>query len=473
MEIIGRQYERLILSDALKSDRPELIAIYGRRRVGKTYLVRATLEDKICFEISGIHSNSMKEQLINFQIVLSKKHMSAKMPANWIEAFDLLSQYLDKLTNQAKKVVFLDEFPWFDTRKSNFLPAFENFWNGYASKRSDLVVIICGSAAAYMIKKIVKSKGGLHNRLTRKIRLLPFNLSETEQLLLKNHVKLSRYDITQIHMAMGGVPQYLQFIQPGESVAQIIDRLCFQKDGFLRTEFKNVFASLFDMPENHETIIRVLAAVRKGLTRSDILAKSGLKSGGTLSKTLLELEESGFIERYLPYRHLSKESLFRISDEYVLFYLKFIENSRPSGSGVWNKIYMQPSFKVWSGFSFETICMKHIDQIREALKISGIHSVYGSWIKKKQQENAQIDLLIDRDDNAINICEIKFYNTEYTIDYEYVKNIQKKINTFRDSTRTKKNVFVTFITTYGLVKNEYSRQIVQNELILDHLFIEL
>ena len=462
-----------ILSNVLKSNRPELIAIYGRRRVGKTFLIRNVYKNDICFEFSGIHSSSVKQQLNNFHLTLSAKNNSFKKPSDWIEAFHQLSQYIDKLTSIRKKVVFIDEFPWLDTRKSNFLAAFDNFWNNYASKRDDLAVIICGSAAAYMIKKIIKSKGGLHNRITDKIRLLPFNLNETEQLLTNNQVKLTRYDILQIYMAMGGIPYYLEKILPGESVAQTIDRLCFSKDGFLKTEFNNVFASLFDHYENHEAIIRTLASVRKGLTRNEILSASKISSGGTMTKTLSELEESGFIEQYLPYRRKTKDSIYRLADEYSMFYIKFIENIGPSDNGIWVKIYGQPSYKIWSGFNFETICIKHIRQIKEGLKISGIHSSQGSWIEKNTQNASQIDLLIDRADNVINLCEMKFYNSEYTIDKSYAIEIAKKVNAFISSTKTKKNVFMTFITTYGLSPNEYSKQYVQSELTIDHLFIEI
>jgi uncharacterized protein len=472
MSLIGRKSEISILLDALKSNRSELIVVYGRRRLGKTFLVRNVYKNDIRFEFSGIHSGSLKQQLRNFHLTLSAKNTGFKKPSDWIEAFHQLSQYIDKLTSKKKKVIFIDEFPWLDTRKSNFLPAFDNFWNSYASKRDDLVVILCGSAASYMIKNIIKSKGGLHNRLTNKIQLLPFNLYETEQLLQNNKVKLSRYDILQIYMAMGGVPHYLEKILPGESVAQTLDRLCFTKDGFLRTEFDNVFASLFDQHDNHEAIIKTLASVRKGLTRNEVLAKSKVKSGGTLSKTLLELEESGFIEKYLPYKG-SKDSLYRLTDEYSMFYIKYIENTKPSNNGIWTKMYGQQSYKIWSGFSFETICMKHVEQIKEGLKISGINSVHGSWLGKNTQNSAQIDLLIDRDDNVINICEMKFYNTEYAIDIEYAKEIVKKVNTFSTGTKTKKSIFVTFITSYGLITNQYSNQHVQNELTMDHLFIEL
>ncbi len=470
--LIGREAEKNILTKILDSDRPEFIAIYGRRRIGKTFLVREVYKDYIQFEFSGMNKTPLKKQLRNFHFTLSSKMPGFKKPSDWIEAFYQLREYLDKLKSKKKKVIFIDELPWLDTRKSNFLPAFDNFWNSYASKRNDLIVVICGSAASYIIKNIIKSKGGLHNRLTQKIHLKPFNLNEAEQLLKNNKVNLSRYGILLIYMAMGGVPFYLEKIEPGESVGQALDRLCFEENGFLRSEFDNVFASLFDQSHNHEIIIRKLATVRKGLTRNEVLSKSKINSGGTLTKTLTELEEAGFIERYTPYKGV-KDSIYRLTDEYSMFYLKFIEKTKPAGKDFWIKEQGQQSYKIWSGFSFETICIKHVDQIKEALKISGINSTNSSWIEKNTANSAQIDLLIDRDDNVINVSEIKFYNTEYTINKNYANEIAKKVNAFSSNTKTKKSIFVTFITTYGLNHNQYSIQHVQNELTMDDLFVAL
>ena len=271
---------------------------------------------------------------------------------------------------------------------------------------------------------------------------------------------------------MGGIPHYLERIESGESVVQAIDRLCFQKTGFLRTEFDAVFASLFDQYENHETVIRTLAKVRKGLTRNELLNKSKISSGGTLTKTLVELEQSGFIEKYLPLKG-SKNALYRLIDEYSMFYIKYIERTKPSRTNQWNLLQGQQSFKSWCGFSFETICIKHIDQIKEALKISGIHATHGSWTERSKKKGAQIDLLIDRADNVINICEVKFYNSPYTINKTYANNLAEKVNTFTDVSKTKKSTFLTMITTFGLKENMHSTRLIQNEIVLKDLFFPL
>jgi len=470
--IIGRLSEVKKLEYVLNSNKPELIAIHGRRRVGKTFLIRNFFKKQFVFEFSGTYKTSLKQQLKNFHLMLSKKHNTVDIPVDWFEAFYQLKDYLSKLKSKEKKVIFLDEFPWLDTRKSNFLAAFDHFWNSYASTRSDLIVVICGSAASYMIKNIIQNKGGLYNRITEQIRLAPFNLLETEQLLKKNKVKFTRYDILQLYMAIGGVPHYIEKVIPGESVGQAIDRLCFEKNGFLRTEFSAIFSSLFDQYENHEHIVRVLASVRKGFTRSELLTKIKLKSGGTLSKTLSELEASGFIEKYLPYKG-NKDALYRLTDEYSLFYIKFIEKSTPTTSENWLKIRTSNSYKIWTGFTFETICIKHIEQLKEGLKIRGIYSTNGSWVSKRKEMNTQIDLLIDRDDQVINLCEMKFSSQAFTIDKRTTENMIEKINIFKTETKTNKSIFLTFITTFGLKKNSYSNQIVQNELSMDALFTSL
>ncbi len=471
-DIIGRQSEQLTLKRCLESKRPELIAIHGRRRIGKTFLIRQFYHRHLVFEFSGIHQQSMKNQLKNFHLKLQSYYAPTTQPKDWLEAFQNLERYLNTLMGTRKKVVFLDEFPWLDTRRSGFLSAFDNFWNNYASKRTDLIVVVCGSAASYMIQNIIQSKGGLHNRITQQIHLEPFNLFETELMLKHNRVKLSRYDIMLMYMAIGGIPHYLEKILPGESVAQIIDRLCFQKNGFLRTEFNAIFASLFDYHDNHERILRLLASVRKGFSRNEILSKIKLKSGGTLSKTLTELEASGFIQKYMPYKS-SKDALYRLTDEYSLFYIRFIESTVPSTGPVWLNLGNQNNFKIWCGFTFETVCIKHVEQIKEALKIRGIHSTNGSWTSKRTDEKVQIDLLIDRDDRVINLCEMKFYNAPFEIDKKSVENIQRKVSVFSSETKTKKNVFVTFISVYGIKKNMYSHQFIQNELTIDALFTPL
>lgn len=470
--LIGRKSEIVILESALQSKKSELIAVYGRRRVGKTFLIREVFKTQIQFELSGLHNRKLSDQLENFSIELSSKLKNSKnitKPVSWLEAFKLLAEYIDKSRSKKKKVIFIDEFPWLVTPKSKFLMAFENFWNSYAAKRNDLVVVICGSAASYMVQKIINNKGGLHHRITQTIRLLPFTLHETELFLKSKNIQFSRYDILQLYMAIGGIPYYLEFLRKGESIAQALDRLCFAKDGVLNNEFNLVFSSLFENHERHINIVTSLAAVRKGLTRSDLLQKSKITTGGTFTGTIQDLVESGFVAQFLPFGKTSKDTLYRLTDEYSMFFLKFISN-RSNGAGTWKKLFNSKSYVAWAGFSFETVCLKHVEQIKTALGISAIYSNNASWIGKDSTNGAQIDLLIDRDDNIINLCEMKFAHDTFTITKRYAGEIKNKVTTFKLNTKTKKNIFVTLITTYGLKENSYRLELVDNSLEMGCLF---
>lgn len=460
----------------LASAEPELIAIYGRRRVGKTYLVRTFLQNSILFEFTGIHEANKKTQLENFSHALqlaTKNPIPLAIPTNWLKAFLMLDAYIDTLPADKAAVIFFDEFPWIDTHKSGFLQAFDHWWNAYATKRSHLKVIICGSAASWMIDKIINNRGGLHNRVTQRIRLLPFTLAETQQYLRSKNVILDQYSQLQLYMAMGGIPQYLKNIKPGESAAQTIDRLCFAKDGFLKTEFDNLYRSLFAHSENHERVIRALAAKAKGLTRKEIIAECGFTSGGTTSNILEELEESGFITPYIPFQKNANESIYKLSDEYSLFYLKFIEHAKDAGFGAWLRQYGTPAYTIWSGFSFESVCQKHLLQIKRKLGIEGVLTQTSTWRHKphKGEPGAQIDLLLDRQDRCINICEIKFSSDEFTINKNYAAELDTKVNVFRAETATKKTLFPTMITTYGTRKNEYYLGRIQAEVLMEDLFL--
>ncbi|MGA9211750.1 AAA family ATPase, partial [Kaistella sp.] len=384
------------------------------------------------------------------------------------EAFSLLENYLDRLKSSKKKVIFIDEFPWIATAKSKFLTAFENFWNHYCTKRDDLIIVICGSAASYMLQKIIRNKGGLHNRITQQIRLLPFNLQETDLFLKSRGIRYTQYDVAQIYMMMGGVPHYLEKLQKGLSVAQNIDQLCFSKDGLLRYEFDQLYASLFDNSEKHLAIIKILDQCNKGITRQELLEKSKIASGGDFSLKLAELTESGFVREYAYFGNKKQLTLYRLSDEYSKFYLKFIQNNKDNGAGTWQRLHKSQSYISWSGFSFETVCLKHVSQIKKALRIDAIYSVNSSWFNA----NAQVDLLIDRDDNIMNLCEMKFCNSTFSIEKKYYLNLKNKISELQKETATSKNIFLTMVTTFGLKENEYSNELVENTIELGDLFSE-
>lgn len=476
--LIGRKPEIEILQEALNSNQAELITLYGRRRVGKTYLIRTVYEKEILLELTGAIQASNESQLENFYLALSQAFglpYGLMPPQNWVQSFHVLRQLLEPVlaSSNTKKVIFIDELPWLDKHKSGFLSAFDYFWNNWASKQQNLVVVICGSAASWMIQNIVNNKGGLHNRLTRRIRLLPFNLYETEQFLKNQYSNLDRYQILQLYMATGGIPHYLKEVKRGESVAQTIDRLCFTKDGLLADEFKNLYTALFGSSEKHENIVKALANKPNGMTRNEIVETCKIPSGGGLTKLLEELSESGFIAEYIPFGKSLKDSLLKLSDEFSLFHLKFMGKSKSFGKGTWQTKSAGIAWRSWTGLAFENICMKHIVQIKKALGISAVYTEQSAWRytpKNENEQGTQIDLLIDRQDNCINICEMKYASTEFTIDKSYSEKLFHKKQIFLEKTASRKTIFMTMISSYGVKQNDYYLNYIQNQLTIDVLF---
>jgi len=472
--ITGRKKEIAILEKAYQSKRAELVAIIGRRRVGKTFLVKQIYNTQIDFELTGLQNTPRQEQLQNFSYQLAEfmgLKMPLKEPKNWLEAFRMLINYLKEKKDNRKQVVFLDELPWLATPKSGFLRGLSYFWNSWALNQN-IVVVICGSAASWMIQKVVNHKGGLHNRITKRLQLYPFTLLETEQYLQSKNIRLNRYQLVQIYMAIGGIPHYLEEIETGMSAVQIIDEICFSETGLLRDEFLKLYPALFDNAENHIAIIRALATTRQGLNRTEIITKSKLPNGGSLTRVLGELIQSGFISIYQPFNKKKKDTLYRLTDEYSLFYLQFIEKNLGYKKEVWQRLSQTQLYKSWSGYAYENICLKHVDQIKEALKIGGVYSTASSFYKKgtPHEKGAQIDLLIDRNDQIINLFEIKFYKEEMLLSKADAMQLRAKMTVFQRATNTKKHLFLSLITTFGLSPNKHSIGLIDQVLTLDDLF---
>lgn len=474
-EVIGREEEKQILQRALDSSEAEMVSVIGRRRIGKTFLINEAYKQHIVFSVTGIQNAPRSEQLRNFANSLKELSPNAVIispPKDWLDAFFLLIEYLKQKSQQKKLVVFLDELPWMATHKSGFLRGLSYFWNSWAAQQN-IVVVICGSAASWMINKVVKHKGGLHNRVTKRIHLQPFTLAETEKYLKSRNIHFDHYQIVQLYMATGGVPHYLKEVIREKSAVQNIDHICFSPNGLLRTEFHNLFASLFAHAENHIAIVRVLARKRQGLTRQQLVEATSLSAGGTISRTLEELLQSGFVSAYRSFGKKKKEKLYRLTDEYSLFYLQFIEDKEHEGENVWHHLSQTQAYKTWSGYAFESICLKHIPQIKKAMSIAGIYSLSGSFYKKgtDTEEGAQIDLLIDRNDHVINLFEIKFYNQPYTLTKAAASQMREKMRIFKETTKTRKQLFWVFISTFGLKTNPHSLSLISKSLTMDDLFV--
>lgn len=467
--MIGREYEIKRLEESLKSTNSELLAIYGRRRVGKTYLIRNVFEKHIKFEVTGLYGGNQEKQLDIFFDELkrnSNKIKEEEKPKDWKGAFELLKKYLNSLRSQSKKVIFIDEMPWMDTHKSDFRMYFGHFWNTYCEKRNDIVVVLCGSAASYMVQNVISNEGSLHARLTYKLHIKPFTLFETKEFLKRKNINWGHYQILHLYIAIGGIPHYLNKLRKGESVVQSIQRLCFDSNGDLVNEFDEIFASLFSHSSSHLSIVRALSKVNNGISRDELIKKSKHAGGGAFTRALEELIASGFVTKYQAYDKKVRRMLFRLSDEYSKFYLKYIEPNKNQGENFWTTMFQQQSYVSWAGFNFETICLKHVSQIKKALKIEGIHSINSSW----SSEGAQIDLVIKRADNWINLCEMKFYNTSFKISKDELNRLKNKVSKFKEDTKTRDVVVVTMITTYGIVEDENFHEIVENSFDMDVLF---
>ena len=470
---VGRKRERRIFSDALNSSESALFAVVGRRRVGKTFMIRNLYSDNFIFDMVGLQNGSEENQLrifVNKLAEYSKSSMPLEQPKDWLFAFDLLTKYLKK-SRSKKRILFFDEFPWITTHKSGFIEAFAHFWNSYA-EQTNLIVVICGSAASWMFNKIINSTGGLHNRITKLIKLEPFTLSETEEYFKSRKINLDKYQIAQIYMIMGGIPHYLKEIKSGLSATQNIDNICFSENGLLKNEYNNLYAALFKNYENHLELIETLSKKWKGFTRKEIIENSKFTNGGGLTKLLYELETSSFITSYQAFGKRRKQTLYRLSDEYSLFYLKFIKPNTSNKKGTWLKLSQSQTWKSWSGYAFENLCLKHINKIKETLEISGVYTQEYSFTYRGNQDTNgfQIDLLIDRADKIINLCEMKFYSAEFTLTKEYAKKMRIRAEMFRQATKTKKHIFNTLVTTYGIIANQHSIGQIDNVIILEDLF---
>jgi len=470
MKIIGRDKEKVLLKQCVESGVPEFLVVYGRRRIGKTFLIREFFNKELDFYVTGLASEKKGDQLQVWKTAIKDYFGgSDNNVENWIDAFALLKRKLEKSKASKRKIIFIDEAPWLDTPKSGFKVALEHFWNGWASGRPDILLIICGSATSWIVKNLLKNKGGLYNRVTRRIRLLPFTLKETEEYFKEKEFKLGRYRICEAYMIFGGVPYYLSLLGKGLSLPQNIDALCFDEDGSLRGEFEEIYSTLFKNSEKYIKVISSLSSKLMGMTRDEIISNTGLTSGGGFTQVIEELELCGFIRAYPNYMLDDNLCLFQLTDPFSLFHLRFIKGKKPRNPRFWTSNLESASLSAWKGFAFERVCLSHSEQIKQALGIAAISTEMSSWRSRNSSPGAQIDLLFDRKDGIINLVEAKYSKAEYVISAKEETNLRNKIAVFEKETQTKKAVHLTMMTTYGVTNNKHSG-IIHSEVTLDSLF---
>lgn len=470
--LIGRKKEINLLHEIQNDDSSHFLAIYGRRRVGKTFLIREAFDYRFAFQHAGLSDSGMKGQIFAFVSSLKDAGYEVKkQPKNWLEAFEYLKDLIRK-SSEKKKIIFIDELSWMDTPKCDLMVALENFWNGFASARKDIVLIVCASATSWMLSKVVHNKGGLYNRFTEQIHLRTFCLGECEEYVKNSGLAFNRNQILQYYMIFGGVPYYWGFLKKGLSLSQNIDRILFEKDAPLRDEFKYLYASVFKKPENYVKIIEALGTKKVGMTREEIINAAKISNSGDLTTKLEELESCGFIRKYYAFGMKKKNAIYQLMDCFTLFYFKFLK-SQPTDEHFWTNQINTPLVNTWMGLAFERVCMEHIEQIKVKLGISGVLTEVNSWYCKADLDNgvfgSQIDMLIVRKDQVINLCEMKYSQSEYTITEKVDRNIRNKINDLITVSGTKYAIYPTIITTYGLVENSYSQE-VQSVVTMDDLF---
>jgi len=470
VEIIGRERERRALSRCEQSDKPEFVAVYGRRRVGKTFLIAQHFGNKFSFSVTGISKGSQRDQLNEFRRSLMK-HYRGDIPAlqNWHEAFAMLETRISDDPSLGKKTLFIDELPWFDTHKSGFLPALEHFWNAFASRRPDILLIVCGSAASWMINNLIDSYGGLHNRVTETIVVEPFVLHECEAFFSCKGIAFNRRQIAEAYMILGGIPYYLDAMDKMYGLYQNIDHLLFDKNAKLGNEFVRLYHSLFRHADNHIRIVELMAKSGAGFTRQELSAASGISDGGGLTKVLTELQSCGFVALSCDIKKRRGGDYFKLNDFYSLFYYKYIKNRKNTDPHFWTNYLSDPAHWAWCGYAFERLCMAHIEQIKQRLGISGVITNVYAFRSSLQKGGAQIDMVIDRRDDTINLCECKFTNKIYTLTSSDSADLARKKDIFLQETGTRKSIHMTMITADGLAQNAYRNEI-QAEILLDDLF---
>ena len=471
MTVFARERELEVMAELLKSREPAFLAVYGRRRVGKTHLIREFFGAKadVFFTLTGIHDAKLALQLKNMSVSMEDTFGETAEDGNWFDALTRLRRHVSAQGRDKKVVLFFDELPWLASRRSGFLAALDHLWNQHLSRRQNVILVVCGSAASWMISKVIDQRGGLHGRVTHQMPLAPFTLSETEIYLKGKGVSLTRKQMVELYMAFGGVALYLNQAENGLSAAQIIEKACFSPQGLLRNEFDRLYASLFEHSERHLSVVKALAKTRKGMTQIQLAGATGFSTGGSFTRILRELETSGFILRVRSFGNKRKDDLYRLIDAFSLFHLTWMA-SIPAGTkqaaSNWLQRHNSPSFRSWSGSRFEGICLQHADELLRALRIEVVVDSVSGW----QVPEAQVDLVIDRRDDTIHLCELKFYQDELRVTAAMAKKWSLRVELFREQTGTKKNLFTTLVTPFGAKESGAYHDAVSQQISLDDLF---
>ena len=471
--IIGREREIAQLEAVVASDKAELVAIYGRRRVGKTFLVKEFFKNKFDFYATGIFEGKKGDQLAAFCDAINMKSKNAVPVAkSWLQAFMQLRDHLASM-KKSRLVVFLDELPWFDTRASQFLKAFEWFWNSWGSTEDRLKLIVCGSATTWMTDQFISGKGGLYNRTTERIHLAPFDLHEASLLLASNGLDWDDSLVLDAYMVFGGVPLYLNMLRKELSLDANIDNLFFRDNAPLKDEYEFLFRSLFKNSDLYKRVLDAISQKNMGVTRQEIARSAGITESGTLTKALQNLASCDFIRKYSSFGKRERDCLYQLTDLAILFHKRFVEKYNGMDEHHWSNTIDHPARRAWTGIAFEQVCLLHIVQIKQALGIAGVQTEACTWryAGDEYTPGTQIDLLIVRRDKTINLCEMKYADGEYEISSKYNKELRERRGTFRNVTGTRYALHLTLVSPHG-VKRNANGFIADQTVTLKHLLAE-
>ncbi len=470
----GRTEQTKVMLQALRQKKSSFIAVTGRRRVGKTYIIRELYAQHFCFSVTGIQEANLQTQINNFVQKIAEYSGGFPMIGtinNWQEVFVLLKNYLKTLPKNKKQVIFIDELPWISSAKSGFIQLLAHLWNDYLSQEKHFILVVCGSATSWITQKIINDKGGFHNRVNIPIHLKPFTLGETKQFLKSKNIQFTDTGIAEIYMNLGGLPYYLEQLIKGESPTKAIERLCFEQAGILKYEYDNLYKALFENWEYHEDIVKALALSHKGLTREEIIDKAKIAAGGNFTRTINDLVVTGFVVEYTPFGKKKRGSIYKLVDEFSVFYHRFMKGNEKKDASIWQTIAASQNYKIWKGYAFENLCLKHIYEIKKALGIQNVYTETSSFsrIGDTEKNGFQIDLIIDRKDATINLCECKFYESNFEISKKYAQEIKMRKAGFIAASKTKKMILNTFIANEDIIENEHSLEVVDNFINVSEL----
>ena len=411
---VGRKKELSLLEESYLSSKSEIFTVYGRRRIGKSTLIEIFARQKPnFFSFEGIEGQNSSFQIKHFTEMLKKQLQDPLLSSiqfqSWDAVFTYVSERLMTKTRPNEKIIFfLDEIQWMAAGRSSFISLLKYYWDNYW-KKSNVLMILCGSIASFMVNKVVHSKA-LYGRIDHEILLKGLHPFEAKAFFADKHK--STEEILKYYLILGTIPKYLEYINPSRSFQWNMNKLFFSSHGSMINEIKKIFYSQFKESTIYFDIVKLLKS--GPLALSEICTRLKIKSGGGLKRYLTNLENAEIIRSHVPFNRKANSRLkkYVLSDEYLNFYFKYLEpNLRIIEESESEKLFetlTKNSFDVWLGFAFEKFCIKHNSWLADLMGFKDDVLIASPYFERKDQR-FQIDLVYLRADKVITICEIKHH----------------------------------------------------------------